>query len=135
MATQLLWADGSTSFIWECDLQDDSPATYQRYMKEITTTSNQQPTPEPEPEPDSETDSEPEPPPPSSTASKNDERLQRRLRRAAANGDRCPGSLHTSLTATESAELETMATSEEAEKSITTTATPPLLQLSSVCLV
>jgi hypothetical protein len=45
------------------------------------------------------------------------------------------GVLHTSLTATESAELETMATSEEAEKSITTTATPPLLQLSSVCLV
>jgi hypothetical protein len=34
---KLLWADGSASFIWECDLQDDSPAAYQRYMKEITT--------------------------------------------------------------------------------------------------
>eukprot|EP01046_Picozoa_sp_COSAG06_P064127 COSAG06_NODE_15184_length_1091_cov_2.355847_2_plen_97_part_00 len=57
---KLLWADGSASFIWECDLQDDSPAAYQRYMKEITAASNQQPAPEPEPEPDSETDSEPE---------------------------------------------------------------------------
>jgi hypothetical protein len=34
------------SFIWECDLQDDSPAAYQRYiqyMTEITAASNQQP--------------------------------------------------------------------------------------------
>eukprot|EP01046_Picozoa_sp_COSAG06_P038988 COSAG06_NODE_4555_length_4151_cov_8.091807_2_plen_343_part_00 len=87
---KLLWADGSASFVWECDLQDDSPAAYQRYMTEITAASNQQPTPEPEPEPDPETDSEPEPPPPRSTESKNDDRLQRRLRRAAANGDWCP---------------------------------------------
>ena len=80
----------NTARLFVIRLQDDSPAAYQRYMTEITAASNQQPAPEPEPEPDPETDSEPEPPPPRSTASKNDDRLQRRLRRAAANGDRCP---------------------------------------------